>query len=61
MKPSTTEQGVCMPQLSIIIPTFNNSKYLLECVHSVTTQEFKDIEVIIVDDASTDNTPHHRG
>lgn len=57
MKPSTTEQGVCMPQLSIIIPTFNNSKYLLECVHSVTTQEFKDIEVIIVDDASTDNTP----
>lgn len=46
-----------MPQISIIIPAYNNSRYLPECVHSVTHQEFTDLEVIIVDDASTDDTP----
>ncbi len=45
-----------MPQISIIIPAYNNSRYLPECVHSVTRQEFTDLEVIIVDDASTDDT-----
>ncbi len=46
-----------MPQISIIIPAYNNSRYLPECVYSVTRQKFADLEVIIVDDASTDNTP----
>lgn len=45
-----------MPQLSIIIPAFNNSRYLPDCVHSVTRQHYRDIEVIIVDDCSTDDT-----
>ena len=46
-----------MPQLSIIIPAYNNSKYLSECVCSATTQKYEDIEIFIVDDASTDDTP----
>lgn len=45
-----------MPQLSIVIPAFNNSRYLPDCVHSVTHQHFRDVEVIIVDDCSTDDT-----
>lgn len=45
-----------MPELSVIIPAYNNSRYLPECVHSVTKQSFPDVEVIIVDDASADNT-----
>ncbi|NMM95090.1 glycosyltransferase family 2 protein [Bifidobacterium oedipodis] len=45
-----------MPELSVIIPAYNNSRYLPECVHSVTKQSFPDVEVIIVDDASTDDT-----
>lgn len=45
-----------MPVFSIIIPAYNNSRYLPECVHSLTSQEFRDIEIIIVDDASTDDT-----
>lgn len=45
-----------MPAFSIIIPAYNNSRYLPECVHSITEQDFRDIEVIIVDDASTDDT-----
>lgn len=46
-----------MPILSIVIPAYNNSRFLLECVSSVLSQDFRDIEIIIVDDASTDDTP----
>lgn len=45
-----------MPVFSIIIPAYNNSRYLPECVHSITGQSFGDLEVIVVDDASTDDT-----
>lgn len=45
-----------MPVFSIIIPAYNNSRYLPECVRSITSQDFRDIEIIIVDDASTDDT-----
>lgn len=46
-----------MPILSIVIPAYNNSRFLPECVSSVLSQDFRDIEIIIVDDASTDDTP----
>ena len=45
-----------MPVFSVIIPAYNNSRYLPECVHSITGQSFGDLEVIVVDDASTDDT-----
>lgn len=45
-----------MPVFSIIIPAYNNSQYLPECVRSITEQDFQDFEIIIVDDASSDNT-----
>ncbi|MBW3093266.1 glycosyltransferase family 2 protein [Bifidobacterium sp. 82T10] len=45
-----------MPVFSVVIPAYNNSRYLPECVHSITSQSFRDLEVIIVDDASTDDT-----
>ena len=41
---------------SIIIPAFNAAQYLHECLASVSAQSFKDYEVIIVDDGSTDDT-----
>lgn len=41
---------------SIIIPAFNAAQYLPECLASVNAQSFKDYEVIIVDDGSTDET-----
>lgn len=44
------------PIISIIIPTFNRSKLLLETLDSIKKQSFKDWECIIVDDWSTDNT-----
>ncbi|MBW2100100.1 MAG: glycosyltransferase, partial [Deltaproteobacteria bacterium] len=41
---------------SVIIPTFNREWILKEAIDSVLAQEFKDFELIVVDDGSTDNT-----
>lgn len=42
--------------ISVIIPVFNTEKYLSRCVESVLNQSFKDFELILVDDGSTDNS-----
>lgn len=43
------------PKVSIIIPTFNGSRYLTQTIDSVLNQTFKNFEVIVVDDGSTEN------
>lgn len=45
------------PLLSVVIPTFNVEAYIDACIDSITGQVFRDIEVIVVDGASTDATP----
>ena len=42
--------------VSIIIPTYNVERYIDECLNSIYSQEFLDVEIIIVNDGSTDNT-----
>lgn len=46
-----------MPKVSIIVPIFNVEKYLKECLDSLANQTLEDIEIICVNDGSTDNSP----
>lgn len=44
------------PKISIIIPTFNCGKYIVNAIISALNQTYKNIEVVIIDDGSTDDT-----
>ena len=44
------------PKISVIIPVYNVEEYLNECLDSIVNQTIKDIEIICVDDGSTDNS-----
>ena len=43
-------------KVSIIVPAYNVEKYIEKCIESLINQTLKEIEIIIVNDGSTDNT-----
>ena len=43
--------------ISVIVPIYNSEKHLNKCVDSILNQTYKDLEIILIDDGSTDNSP----
>ena len=46
-----------MELISVIIPVYNTEKYLKKCVDSFIAQTYKNIEILLIDDGSTDSSP----
>jgi glycosyltransferase involved in cell wall biosynthesis len=45
-----------MANISVIIPFYNASKHIVQCIRSIQSQTYKDFEVLFIDDCSTDNS-----
>ena len=41
---------------SVLIANYNNQKYLVDCIDSILNQSYKNIEIIVLDDSSNDNS-----
>ena len=53
---SQRPQVSSVPRVSVIVPDYNHALYIRQRLDSILQQEFQDLEVIILDDASTDNS-----
>jgi glycosyltransferase involved in cell wall biosynthesis len=54
---TTSQVGSDSPQVSVVLPTYNQAEYLPQALDSVLNQNWRDYELIVVNDGSTDDTP----
>lgn len=50
------QNKICFPLISVIIPIYNVASYLRECLDSVISQSYRDLQIILVNDGSTDES-----
>ena len=46
-----------LPHVSFVLPTYNYAQYLPVCVRAILAQDYPNFDIVIVDDASSDDTP----
>src|ERR1700730_3220781 len=46
----------CMPKLTVIVPNYNHERFLAKRLESILNHTFQDVELILLDDCSTDNS-----
>jgi len=57
IKYNVTQSRRCAPAVSVAIPSYNYGRYVAQAIESVLGQDWDDLELVILDNASTDNTP----
>ena len=54
---TSTSAGIALPLVSVLVPSYNGAAFLREALDSILDQTYPNLEVILLDDASTDETP----
>lgn len=49
--------SIKLPMISVVVPVYNVAEYLDECINSILAQTYPNIEIVLVDDGSTDDCP----